>query len=177
MGSFASTNGKAGSFVYGDASSGTTDVNVTATNSFVVRAAGGTTFFSSSDLSTGVSLASGGGAWASVSDRNRKENFRTEDGEAVLTKIAALPIQSWSYKAQAPSIRHMGPTAQDFYAAFGLGEGELTITTTDIDGVNLLAVQALEKRTSALQAENARLRERLTELEAMVTSLVRAESN
>jgi uncharacterized small protein (DUF1192 family) len=96
---------------------------------------------------------------------------------AALTKIAALPIQSWSYKSQAPSIRHMGPTAQDFYAAFGLGESELTITTTDIDGVNLLAVQALEKRTAALQAENARLRERLTKLEAMVRSLIGAESN
>ncbi len=95
----------------------------------------------------------------------------------MLTKIAALPIQSWNYKSQAPAIRHMGPTAQDFYAAFGLGEGELTITTTDIDGVNLLAVQALEKRTAALQAENARLRERLTELEAMVQSMVGTESN
>ncbi len=135
-------------------------------------------------MSMGVSLPPSGGAWASVSDRNRKENFRNEDGEAVLTKIAALPIQRWSYKSQAPSIRHLGPTAQDFYAAFGLGEGELTITTTDIDGVNLLAVQALEKRTTELRAEvaqlnaqNARLLDRLMELEAMVRSMVGAPSN
>jgi len=105
MGRNASTNGLSGSFVYGDATTSGI-VNATAANFFTVRAAGGTTFYSNAGLSTGVSLASGGGAWASVSDRNRKENFRDEDGEAALAKIAALPIQSWSYKSQAPSIRH-----------------------------------------------------------------------
>lgn len=68
-------------------------------------------------------------------------------------------------KAQAQSIQHLGPTAQDFYAAFGLGESDTTITTTDIDGVNLLAIQALERRTreqakqiEVLQAEITALR-------------------
>jgi hypothetical protein len=174
MGRRASTNGMAGSFVYGDNSINAV-LLAPAVNSFTVRAAGGTTFYSNSLLTSGVSLAPGGGSWSSVSDRNRKADFRTEDGEAVLEKIAALPSQSWSYKAQAPSIRHMGPTAQDFYAAFGLGEGELTITTTDIDGVNLLAVQALEKRTADLRAENEMLRTHLAELEAVVRSLLISE--
>jgi hypothetical protein len=175
LGRRASTNGMAGSFIYGDASS-IAIVLSPAPNSFTVRAAGGTTFYSSSDLSTGVTLAAGSGAWAAVSDRNRKEHFRDEDGDAVLAKIAAMPIQSWNYKAQDASIRHMGPTAQDFYEAFGLGESELTITTIDMDGVNLLAVQALEKRTAELRAENEGLRERLDELEAIVHSLAASGS-
>jgi hypothetical protein len=152
MGSRASTNLQEGSFVYGDRST-TSTVTATRPNSFVVRAAGGTTFYSNATLTTGVSLAANGGAWASVSDRSKKENFRNENGEIVLGKIAAMPIQSWSYKAQDASIRHLGPTAQDFYAAFGLGESDTTITTTDIDGVNMLAVQALERRTRDLQEQ------------------------
>ena len=168
MGTRASTNGHQGSFVHGDNSTGAT-VNVTLDNPFVVRAAGGTTFYSNSGLTAGVSLGSGAGAWASVSDRNRKHLFRTEDGESVLGKIAGMPIPSWTYKAQDTSIRHLGPMAQDFYAAFGLGQDTLTITTSDISGVNLLAIQALEARTREL----AELRQRLAALE---TALARLEA-
>lgn len=167
-----------GSFVYGDNSTSTV-LLAPAAHSFTVRASGGTTFYSNSGMSTGVELASGSGAWASVSDRNRKENFRPEDGERALARIAMMPIESWNYKAQGSSIRHLGPTAQDFYAAFGLGDSETTITTIDIDGVNLLAVQALERRTAALQDEltslkeqNAILLDRLLELEASLRAPV-----
>jgi hypothetical protein len=63
--------------------------------------------------------------------------------------------------------------AQDFFAAFGHdGVGTIgnptTITSTDMDGVLLLAVQALEKRTAelvTLKAENADLKARLEKLE------------
>jgi len=55
----------------------------------------------------------------------------------------------------------VGPTAQDFFAAFRLGEGETTISTVDADGVNLLAIQALERRTQDLVA----LREHVATLE------------
>jgi len=151
MGRDASTNGQSGAFVYGD-NSGRAPlfVQATAPNQFVVRASGGTIFYSNADLTAGVSLAPGDGAWSSVSDRSRKENFRDEDGDAVLTEIAAMKIQSWNYKAQRSTIRHLGPTAQDFHAAFGLGESDTTISTIDADGVSMLAVQALEKRTAEL---------------------------
>lgn len=122
MGNFASTNNWGGSFVYGDNSTSSV-VNATAANSFVVRAAGATIFYSNTALSAGVQLSPGDSAWASVSARNKKENFRDEDGEHVLAEIARLPLQSWNYKAQTPGIRHLGPTAQDFYAAFHLGAG------------------------------------------------------
>jgi hypothetical protein len=175
MGYAASTNGREGAFVYSDRSlEANFDgpfVSAPADNSFTVRAAGGTTFYSNPTQSAGVSLSPGAGAWATISDRNRKRHFEDVDGEAVLASIATMPIQEWSYLSQDPSIRHLGPTAQDFYAAFGLGSEDTTITTSDIDGVNMLAVQALERRTRDLQAENDELRERLDHLEAMLQAL------
>ena len=72
-------------------------------------------------------------------------------------KIKAMPIESWNYKSQDASIRHLGPTAQDFHAAFGLGESDTRINTVDIDGVNMLAIQALEKRTAELRQVKAEL--------------------
>ena len=191
MGSNASTNNHRGSFVYGDASIGPI-VNVQDDNSFVVRAqrvwfgkAGDqvATLDRYIETSTGAYLTDGG-TWTNASSRDLKENFRNEDGEAVLAKIAELPIQSWNYKVEDPAVRHLGPTSQDFQGAFGLGDSDAAIGTVDIDGVNLLAIQALEKRTADLRAEvaglreqNAALLERLTKLEAMVRSPVRAESN
>jgi uncharacterized protein involved in type VI secretion and phage assembly len=86
-----------------------------------------------------------------------------------------MPLQSWNYKTQAPAIRHLGPTAQDFYAAFHLGESDTTINTVDADGVNLLAVQALERRTAELRRENEELRAAVARLEAMVRALVQAQ--
>lgn len=90
----------------------------------------------------------------------------------MLSKIAAMPIQEWSYKSQSPSIRHVGPTAQDFHAAFGLGEDPLRIGTLDADGVALAAVKALEARTRALGEENRVLRERVEVLTQAVQALL-----
>jgi trimeric autotransporter adhesin len=171
LGTYASTNGQPGALVYGDAST-TTVVQATGPNQFVVRAAGGFLFRTAPDLSTGCDLPAGSGSWSCTSDRNRKENFSDEDAEGVLERISHMRIQSWNWKGQDPRVRHLGPTAQDFYAAFGLGEGETTISLVDMDGVNLLAIQALERRTreqagvvGALRAENAAL---LAELEALM---------
>lgn len=173
LGSNASTNGKSGTFVYSDRSTG--QMNASANNQFLVRAAGGTTFFSNAGMTSGVTLAAGGGAWTSVSDSAMKENFGRENGEMVLTKLRAVPVMSWNYKSQSASIRHIGPMAQDLYAAFGFGESDTTITTIDIDGINMLAVKALEQRTSelrdrlaeidVLRAENRKLSERLESVE------------
>jgi hypothetical protein len=177
MGRYAHTNGQVGSFVYGDAST-TVEVAALAPNSFTVRAAGGYIFHSNSTHNAGVRLLPGGSSWTTSSDRNLKENFRAEDGEHLLRAIADLPIPSWNYKTQDPSIRHLGPMAQDFYSAFRLGADDKHINTLDIDGVNLLAVQALENRTrsstaklAVLAAENAQLKARISALEATLRRL------
>lgn len=160
MGYRSSTNNMAGSFIFADNSSNNVVTSSTAPNQFMVKASGGTVFYSNSALTAGVSLAAGGGSWLSVSDRKKKEHFRSVDGEMVLRKIAEMEILSWNYKSQAAGIRHIGPMAQDFYSAFHFGESDTTITATDIDGINILAVQALEKRTNELI-------EKIEEIEAL----------
>ena len=84
-----------------------------------------------------------------------------------------MPVREWNYKSQDASIRHVGPTAQDFHAAFGLGESPLKINTIDADGVALAAVRALEVRTRELQEANARLQQANDELTARLERLER----
>jgi hypothetical protein len=87
-----------------------------------------------------------------------KDNVTQVDSSAVLDAIASLPISTWNYKAQDASIRHIGPMAQDFSAAFGVGEDDTHITTVDADGVALAGIQAL-------YARNQQLETRVSELE------------
>jgi hypothetical protein len=112
-----------------------------------------------------VSLSAGGGAWANLSDRNVKQDFETVDAVAILDKVSSLPIQSWSYSAQTNGVRHIGPVAQDFHAAFGYGENETTITTVDADGVALAAIQGLHRLVQAQQEQIAVLESQVRRLQ------------
>lgn len=157
MGFFASTDGKKGSFIIGDFQ--TILVKNDAANQMMMRFNGGYKLFS--DVGTvGVELAANGNSWSVISDINRKENFAEVDGDAFLNKIAGFNLVSWNYKGQDPkNYRHYGPMAQDFYNSFGQdGYGTIgndsTINQADFDGINLIAIQALEKRTSELKEEN-----------------------
>jgi hypothetical protein len=152
-----------GSFIFADVDS-TNVISTTGLNQFVVRAAGGYFLYTNSALSNGCLLAAGGGSWSCGSDRNIKSNFNAVDGVAVLNTLMSLPIETWNYNTQDPSIRHMGPMAQDWYAAYGLGESDKTITGVDADGVAFAAIQGLytvvqekEDRISALEAQVAAL--------------------
>lgn len=135
-----------------------------------MRFEGGARIFTDMNQTSGVQVGSGGGSWSSVSDRRKKEHFQAVDAEQVLQKVSKLPLTTWNYKSQPTTTRHMGPMAQDFNAAFGLdGIGnDTTINTVDIDGVNMAAIQALEKRTRELQAENDRLRASLEAVNSKV---------
>ena len=130
--------------------------------------------------STGAYLSSGG-TWVNASDVNRKHLFAPMVDEDVLIRLRALDIQSWSYRDEDASVRHLGPTAQDFRAAFGLGKDDVSIATVDADGVALAGVKALETRTAAqseridrLERENAELRARLDEMAEQLAELARA---
>lgn len=144
-----------GSFAFADRSSN--DTYTAGANEFLVRAHGGIGFNSGTNI--GCDLPAGVGAWACTSSRLAKEGFEDVDGEAVLAELAGIPIQRWSYLGTPAA--HVGPTAEDFYGAFGLGEGPTTITTVDADGIALLGVQTLERRTAELRAELASLRAEL----------------
>jgi hypothetical protein len=170
LGLAASTFNWHGTFVYADASS-TTPVKASTHHQFTVRASGGFRLRTATDLSTGCDLPPGSGTWSCTSSRFAKEGFTDLSGDDVLSKIGAMSIQRWSYRADSSRALHVGPTAQDFRAAFGLGNSDEAISLVDIDGINMLGVQALVRRTKALQDENADLRARLERLEAAIRRL------
>jgi len=115
------------------------------------------------------------GALTEASDVNRKEHFAEVDGEAVLAALTERPISTWNYIGDDPSVRHMGPMAQDFYAAFGLGADETHLAPLDVNGVTLAALQAQNRQIAALEAENAELGARLDQLETLVAELLADE--
>lgn len=153
IGYYASTNAKVGSFVYADASAAAV-TNSTVNNQFMVRASGGTVFYTDAAMTMGVSLAAGSGSWSAVSDVHKKENFQPVNDELILTQVTELKILSWSYKAQSRRIRHIGPMAQDFYRIFNVGEAPVTISSVDMDGVIIAGIRALNFRINALTGFN-----------------------
>ncbi len=171
FGSYASTNG---SFVWSDYSSGAKHLQATKVNQFLVRATGGVTFLSNAAESTGVTLAPGSGAWASASDRDLKRDVAKVDDGAVLEKVAALPVAEWSYLSER-GVRHVGPMAQDFYAAFRVGADDRHITSIDEDGVALSAIKGLndklERKLQQKDTELQSLRDEVRRLEVAVAVL------
>lgn len=118
-----------------------------------------------------MTLNSGGltvnGTFVSASDRNVKENFRPVSPREVLDKVAALPITEWNYKADQGS-RHIGPVAQDFHAAFGVGPDNKHIAMVDADGVALAAIQGLNAKLEEKETRIAGLERRLENLERLI---------
>ena len=103
-----------------------------------------------------------------------KEHFDTVNSRGVLDQVAGLTIWRWNFKADAGT-PHIGPTAQDFYAAFSVGSDDRHIATVDADGVALAAIQGLNQKleetradNAALRADNADLRARLEKLERLL---------
>ncbi|MFQ5492407.1 MAG: tail fiber domain-containing protein [Phycisphaerae bacterium] len=163
-----------GAFVWADSNDGTV-VESTAADQFVARAAGGFHFFTDYLMNTGARLSSGSGAWSAMSDRNAKENFKPVDPNDVLDRLVAIPLETWNYKSQDPSIRHIGPMAQDFHAAFGVGEDDRHITTIDADGVALAAIQGLyqivKTKDRLIDAQERRLEDLEARFRALETHL------
>ncbi|HMJ48263.1 MAG TPA: tail fiber domain-containing protein [Ferruginibacter sp.] len=178
IGTYVSTNGHNGALIIGDNSTYTI-MNTASDNSFRARFDGGYRFYTSADLSTNCLLSGGSNAWSTTSDVRLKENFAEINGEDFLQKIKAMPLTSWNYKKQNPqTFRHYGPMAQDFYAAFGKDKygtvgNDTTINSADFDGVNLIAIQALEKRTAIQQQE---LNEKQNEIDVLKARLLKLEN-
>ena len=198
----ASHNTHTGTMAMGDEST-TDSVRNQADNEFRIRYNGGIRLRVST-AANGNTPGAGGNvgcdltvavpSWTCASSRTLKENYLTVDGEDVLARVRALPITTWSMIGGDRSVRHLGPVAEDFYHAFGLGLGETTIGLGDIDGVNLAGVKALEARTTELRreldaraaelrqerearaAETAALRGELAELRAQVQAIAAREA-
>ena len=174
LGHRASANGHDGAFVIADQST-TDSVEASANNQFSSRYAGGYRLFTNATTTTGVSLNAGGSSWNVISDRNAKENFRDVENEDILTRIRRMPVKTFTYKDDPYKARHIGPMAQDFQNAMRLTADDKTINMSDLDGVTLAGVRALEERTrdlkSQLDAKSATIKsleERLAKLEALL---------
>jgi hypothetical protein len=82
---------------------------------------------------------------------------------------------------EADGFRHIGPVAQDFYAAFGLNGGDdKHISTVDEGGVALAAIQGLNQKLNqkdaeiaALKQQNEAMEQKLDALEKLVQSALK----
>jgi hypothetical protein len=177
-------NGDEGTFAWADSTAGS--FVSTGPNQFLVRAAGGVFFGTTStptipadrfiNTSTGAHLTTGG-TWTNASSRALKTAFEAIDPGEVLARLLALPLTRWQYRDSPAEGVHLGPVAEEFHAAFGLGADGSAISTVDANGVALAAIQglnakleaerdALHERVAKLDAENAALRARLEAIEA-----------
>ena len=93
------------------------------------------------------------GSLSEMSDRNSKENYKSIDCDEILSAIADLDVTTWNYKTDNVEVRHIGPVAQDFHKAFGLGHNDTTISTSDKVGVNMAAIKALNIKLKTQEAE------------------------
>lgn len=82
------------------------------------------------------------------------------NGYQVLEQVVQLPVSTWRYRWDPPHVRHLGPMAQDWWKAFGVGENDRTICCTDANGVAIVAIQALHRELTELRNEVAALRAR-----------------
>jgi len=114
--------------------------------------------------------------FTSTSDRNAKMSFMAVDAGTILQQVAALPISTWAYR-NAPQVRHIGPTSQDFLAAFGMGGDDKGIATVDADGVALAAIQGLNAKLAAAEARIARQDQEIAELRRAVEVLMTRTSS
>ena len=105
------------------------------------------------------------------SDANSKESFQPVDDAQILASLRALPLTTWSFKRDDPSVRHLGPTAQDFRKAFGLGKDELHISSLDANGVALAAIQELSNLSQEQAARIDELESQVATLEARMAAL------
>ena len=177
----AGTNAMAandGAFVWSDNSSSKPWTSFLP-NSFLVRATAGIALATAIDnngiFSKGCVIDSNGnllctGTISSSSDRALKTGFEPAAGNDVLQSVAALPMSSWSFKGQ--TVRHIGPMAQDFHAAFKIGDDDKHISTTDEGGVALAAIQGLYRM---MQAKDDQLAEQARQIKLLTARLEKLE--
>ena len=150
------------------------------------RANGDPAFLVQADATTDIlSLADNGdmilsGTLAQLSRRDSKEHFEQVNHQAMLTALKGLDISTWNYKHQSDSERHLGPVAEEFYAAYGLGTDAEHIATSDMAAVALASSQALlfhmEGELEAKDQRISELEDRLHRLESLMVEVLQSEN-
>jgi hypothetical protein len=106
-------------------------------------------------------------AFRHSSDRNLKENITALNPREILDKVAALGVTRWNFKGDTTT-PHVGPMAQDFHAAFGLGSDDRHIASVDAEGVALSAIKGLDEVVKEQRREIELLEKRVRELEQLL---------
>lgn len=106
------------------------------------------------------------GTISQLSSRSAKHGFAPIDADWLLARVRALPMLTWSYLASED--KHVGPVAEDFHRAFGLGTSDSMIAPSDLAGVALAAVQALQQEIDARDRRIETLEQRLARIEAQL---------
>jgi hypothetical protein len=165
-----------GSFVWADST--TASQESFGDHTFTVRASGGTRIYSDSTSSVGVELEAGTSQWKVVSDRNLKENLEPVDPRSALERLSRVPVWTYNFIGADDCQRQMGPMAQDFFSAFGLGSSDTRIGMVDVVGATIAAVQGVnevlaEKQVviEDLQRDNTDQARRIAELERRLAAL------
>jgi hypothetical protein len=162
MGYHTSTDGHEGAFVIGDYST-TTNVVADKNNQMVMRFKEGYKFYTNAVMTTGALMNQGDNSWSNISDSTKKENIIIADGEYFLTSLSKLKLGSWNYKTQDEAeFRHYGPMAQEIFHYFGKDElgvigNDTTLASADMDGIMMICLQGLEKRTEELKTQNTEI--------------------
>ncbi len=174
VGGASATASHTGSYVYnGDYGEPTASFG---DGTFTVRSEGGARFYTANGI-VGAQLPAAATAWDVLSDSNSKTDFEPIKPREILSKVAALPVKAWHYKHDRKRL-YIGPMAQDFHVAFGLGSSDKTISTLDSDGVMYAAIQGLveelkdrDAKIGELEASGAGLKAKMEAMEERLNSL------
>jgi hypothetical protein len=109
------------------------------------------------------------------SSRVLKDDFRVVDGREALARLTAMPVSEWRYRSDPAASRHIGPVAEDFHSAFGLGSDGTGLNVGDVAGVTIAAVQGLwmelRDQKTAAQEQLAELHQMLEEQRLLIEGL------
>ena len=112
-----------------------------------------------------------------TSDQNLKANFSTINPRQVLDRLAVLPLAAWNYKSDDSSIRHVGPMAQDFRAAFNLGADDKHIDMIDANGVTMAAIQGLyqmmREKDRQIEQQSHEIKQQASQIAGLQAEMVR----
>jgi hypothetical protein len=118
-----------------------------------------------------------GGVWTNGSSAAFKDRFEKLDSREILAKVATLSIDAWRFKATDE--RHIGPISEEFVETFDVGVFDASdgrreddyLSTVDVAGVALLAIQELNRKTEELERRAAEIDDLRTEIAELKKTL------
>ena len=106
-----------------------------------------------------------------ATDREVVESLAPVEPREILEALVRIPIETWNYKFEDQSIRHIGPMAQDFYAAFGLGDSDEVIYHVDAIGICMSSIKGLYTLIQEQAEQITQLQEELDQQATQIEKL------